>query len=331
MIMAHGYYTSNIPMSIKGYQVSDFISEAQGVFTALERFTEQLRSEAVNMPIWTPIDTTDLSKDIRLEIEEYPDKVPIGVKQMMVDSVIDAFEMISYVNGQAPQSTFKRAGLIGASTATIALAVSLNEAKDELANGYSNLVKMTNAISANKTVQQAIARDLICCQALRTLGYSRLHIKQASRHIPILPSRPLRVSFSRSHSHSSPRKMSIGQARERLQKISESPFITEQIIKLNNLNLPDETQCLRTVHKKSEVVVANTVLIIDEKKMSKSFKTPIPALYPCNDDLPLPEIGYSVVANKPTLPGVTGRRIRSDKLYLDGKYFLESLNAYIVR
>src|SRR5207302_3907658 len=119
-------------------------------------------------------------------------------------------------------------------------------------------------------------RPGVTSQTLRKIGLPRLHLKQCYRRIPILPTRPHKVSWTWANTKAITR-ITVAQAEQLLQKHGQDAGILSQLSKLKSLapNTP-----LAIVQELAPHLRANIVLPTSTGASTRIMvKGPVPLFY----------------------------------------------------
>lgn len=212
-----------------------------------------------------------------------------------------------YRNQQrSPQHTSSWQGALGGSAITLQTIKELNQAKSlfkDTVRGYLKVAKQR---------ETTIIHEL-----LFNAGFKPVKLMQVYRQIPIVDYHPRRISFTLVR-HNSQKKITKGQAIEKLIKAGQGSHIDNQLDKLNrqgnDINL--------IVHREiSQLWAANIGTFKDENNRSSTTKimTSLPIIYLHQPTLPQPLVSYSEKR--------TSRKPRADKK-IEKEVFLKSIRTY---
>ncbi|MGQ3887489.1 DNA replication terminus site-binding protein [Legionella sp. CNM-1927-20] len=208
---------------------------------------------------------------------------------------------------ETPQHTKSFQGALGGNLTTLQLVNSVNKSKDQLKaviNEYLNEIK---------TKDTQVIHTL-----LKNARFPRLKLKQVYRHIPCIDYHPRRITFTQVK-HNSHKVISKKELAARLDKIGKGRHIDVQQQKLQYLD-DDKLAIHRDTQSLSAVNIA-TFKNEEGLSFTRKLMTSMPIVYLQQDNLPLPEVGYSR-RQKRSLSTV-----RSDKK-IEDEVFLPSAAAY---
>ncbi len=227
------------------------------------------------------------------------------------------FNDIWYRDGQDGRVTRTQHGLIGADETLITAAHRVNTAKQcfqTLATHYR--------LSQDSDLQNQITRrESLLAETLQHHGYSRIHLRQCYRQIPVIESRPVKIGFSWYTSGRSIKQLTPEQALQRLQKMDTTQtHIQMQIDALGRL-MPGDM--LAQLQSQVPVMRANLLWKQDDRLLRKAQNVSLPMLIRLQPGETLPE--HNQPLSSP--PEQRSRNLRSD-LRIDPVPFLPSLRVH---
>ncbi|WP_261844671.1 DNA replication terminus site-binding protein [Aliamphritea ceti] len=227
------------------------------------------------------------------------------------------FSDIWYRDGQDGRVTRSQHGLIGADDKLIDLAHSVNAAKQS----FQTLATQHRLSQDSDLQNQLTRRESFLAETLQHHGYSRLHLRQCYRLIPIIETRPVKIGFSWYTSGRSIKQLTPEQALQRLQKMDTSQtHIQMQIDALGHLMPGDMLAQLQT---QVPVMRANLLWKQDDRMIRKARNVSLPMLILLQTGETLPE--HNQPLSSP--PEQRSRNLRSD-LKIDPVPFLPSLRVH---
>lgn len=238
------------------------------------------------------------------------------------------YQDIWYKGEQDGRETRSCYGFVMASAEIIQRAETANASKD----AFRNLVKAFQKSDKDLWLEcksQLNKRHQTLRERMYYNGLARLHLKQAYRHIPVLPDCPEKIGFTWYSNGRSIKKISVQEAEERLLAIGEDkPHVQIQLSKLHTLP-PSET--LARIQSQVPLVRANLVYkTLNERgstdTLRKAMNVSLPLLIPENKAGTLPV--YNEISHEP--PTERTRIPRSD-FKIEEEVFLPSLRVHRYR
>lgn len=244
------------------------------------------------------------------------------------DEVADARETVTSI------------GLIGCSETTMALARSVNNAKDEFRSVVLEFRGRTS--ERNRALAEMLetwhARDPQLARALSAGGIGRVHLVQAYRHIPLLDEAPVRVGFSYATSARAIRALSRDQALELVDALPDTH--AARAIYRQTLAQYPASERFAQMRSLAPNLVANVVFrdgYVEEERLRrgevvrvrveqvrrKLLHVHLPILFPLAAGTPLPVHP----ARGPQLRDTSSRLLRSDRR-IDGPPLVPALRLY---
>ncbi|MBN3560619.1 DNA replication terminus site-binding protein [Aliamphritea spongicola] len=227
------------------------------------------------------------------------------------------FNDIWYRDGQDGRVTRTQHGLIGADKSLIEKALSVNAAKQ----AFQTLATHHRLSQDSDLQNQLTRRESLLAETLQHHGYSRIHLRQCYRQIPIIEGRPVKIGFSWYTSGRSIKQLTPEQALQRLQKMDTSQtHIQMQIDALGHL-MPGDM--LAQLQSQVPVMRANLLWKQNDQMIRKAQNVSLPMLIPLQPGETLPE--HNQPLSSP--PEQRSRSLRSD-LKIDPVPFLPSLRVH---
>lgn len=242
-----------------------------------------------------------------------------------IDKACNFYQDIWYKDQQDGRETRSCYGLVIANKCLLELASTANSAKDR----FKALVQKIQKNDKDRWLTEKTflnARHSNLRQQLYHTGYSRIHLKQLYRHIPILPYRPVKIGFTWYCNGRSIKRISVAQAQHKLLAMGEGKLhIQQQLKKLNTL---PEHEVLAQIQTQVPVVRANLVYkLINDKGGSetirKAMNVSLPILIPDENIDLLPS--FNQIEDQP--PAERTRIVRNDFKICEA-VFLPSLRVH---
>ena len=236
---------------------------------------------------------------------------------------IQIYRALWYEDSQDGRETVTCPGIVGVSSATLAVAHACNIAKDEFKNSVLALK------SLGRTEVRGLMDDLhrrwdMVATAMRRMGAARLNLKQAYRHIPFLERRPLKIGFTWSKQGRVIQRTSVAAARCLLEQRVET---AQTRLELRRLLEIDKNEPLARVRRVCPHLRANIVFpeLEHGQVLRRLMQAPIPILVPLQYGERLPEF----VAVTPDPP--VSLRLRRADVRIEDEPFLPSVQLYRYR
>ncbi len=291
---------------------SEYILDVIQSFEALQNALSQLQPKLVEkdskLPSWfqAPVDLP----------------TPIGLPDR--DAIFGLIRQCEYLDHQKPRDILIGAGIVAASAETLEAIRTLNTAKDRFKTAILAL-KAAKIPTADPYLcahfEQVLGkRSEITAHTLGKMGLPRLHLKQCYRRIPILPTRPHRVSWTWANTKAITR-ISVLEAEQLLLKQGQDAGILSQVTKLKSLPLDTPLAIVQTL---APHLRANIVLPTPTGSTTRLMvKGPVPLFYAFEEHLPLPVLkpaGEKHAKDR-------NRPVRSD-VKLDPEPFLPAIRVH---
>lgn len=238
------------------------------------------------------------------------------------------YQDIWYKGEQDGRETRSCYGFVMASPALIEQAGQVNDAKDK----FKSLVQRYQKNDKDRWLAckaQLNKRHQTLRERMYYTGLARLHLKQAYRHIPVLPACPQKIGFTWYSNGRSIKKITTEEAESRLLAMGEDKsHIQVQLQKLYTLP-PDEI--LARIQTQVPLVRANLVYkTLNDRGIAettrKAMNVSLPLLIPENDAGTLPV--FNQISHEP--PAERTRIPRND-FRIEDDVFLPSLRAHRYR
>ncbi len=233
------------------------------------------------------------------------------------------FQQIEFLNVQKPKEILIAPGIFACSKKTYNLIHKINEAKDNFKEAIIKFkkenLKIADADFTEQFEKLLKERPSSVATNLKKMGLARLHLKQCYRKIPILNSRPKKVSWTWANTRSI-KKIDIETARKMLLKHKQDEGILHQ---LNKLSMLDPSEKLAIVQELAPHLRANIVTTSADETNRFMLKGTVPIFYLNEECLPLP--AYHPPSEKKGKD--TNRQVRND-IKLDPVPFLPAIRAH---
>lgn len=245
-------------------------------------------------------------------LQDYPLHVDKGNKELVSepDLVIYALKHLKPTPGLSPQQTFACMGAVGCTVDTLTLIDTVNAAKDSFRRIIDTYLKQLSPTQRDT----AIIRDILARH-----GHPSIKLKQVYRHIKYLNYHPRKISFTQV-AHSTHKPVTRPMAEKLLHEVGEGKHIEVQLAKISLLSPHDKLIIRRDIHDCWLINVATYKNNEGRSTFSKIW-TSLPLFYVLDEQLPLPQIGFSKIYDKHK------KGPRADKM-LEDKPFLTSISAY---
>lgn len=239
-----------------------------------------------------------------------------------------------YLDHQQPRDILVGAGLVAASVDTLHAIQQLNHAKNifktailalktaKISRADPYLTEQFEQVLSSPSYPNSGIPSQLGRKVLRKIGLPRLHLKQCYRSIPILPTRPLKVSWTWANTKAIT-CITIQEAEALLLKQGNDVGIQKQLSKL--YALPPNTP-LAIVQELAPHLRVNIVLPTKAGEKTRIMvKGPVPLFYPYAYDEPLPLPDIRPPGEKQGKKA--DRPIRSD-VKLDPEPFLPAIRVH---
>ncbi|MGB0664977.1 MAG: DNA replication terminus site-binding protein [Pontibacterium sp.] len=241
----------------------------------------------------SPADEQAIIHDVRLLaalVNEFAERFAHGVEQHRLFTADEqqlhtkqpadaalAFQSIWHTQSGDGRQTQNLYGAIACQASVLDLATAINQQKLTLKETITQCYSAHPSLSHYR--RQKHLNDLLSRE-----GLARLHLQQAYRQIPILPSAPKRISFSWYKQGKSIKRISIEQAQQQLlQLATESPHIQAQLKQLESLR-PNTK--LAQVQTQAPLLRANITWELSGEPLRKAQNSPLPLLFLANGSFP---------------------------------------------
>lgn len=206
-------------------------------------------------------------------------------------NIMSFIAQCEYLDHQKPRDILVGAGLVAASKETLEAIAQLNQAKNNFKVAVLALkaakIPVSDPFLTEHFEQTLDKRPSIITQTLSKIGLARLHLKQCYRSIPILATRPTKVSWTWANTKAITR-ITVQEAENLLLKQGSDPGILMQLQKL--YALPSNTP-LAIVQELAPHLRVNLVLPTATGESTRlMLKGPVPLFYPDDAKLPLPHL-----------------------------------------
>lgn len=279
----------------------DLLESFEQLVTQLSQFADHLQADQ-DLPLW--ISLTDQ------ELASYT---------TMRQKAVLLFRTLWYEDGQDGRETLTCPGIVGASPSTVEAALRLNNSKDRFKAAVLALKQL------NKTQTTALLSDLHrrneeVARAMRRMGNARLNLKQAYRHVPLLPQRPIKIGFTWSKQGRTIQRTTVAEARRLLERRSATQQTQAELQRLQTI---PETEILARVRSTSPHLRANVVYQNPDDGLERRLvQAPLPILIPLAAGEPLPEF-------VPIPPEPTGQvRLKRSDVRIEDEPFLPLIRLH---
>jgi hypothetical protein len=277
----------------------------ESLLACLDEFCTAVRHDAT-LPAWVLRTDAELLDNLDMRVK-----------------AIELYRALWYEDHQDGRETLTCPGLVGASPGTMAAAHACNTAKDRFKTAVLALKSLAHAETTAALADLHHRQESISI-AMRRMGASRLNLKQAYRHIPLLDQRPLKVGFTWSKQGRVIQRTAVTEARLLLEQRVETPQIHQELQRL--AEIPDD-EILARVRSVCPHLRANIVLAAAEGSdvLRRLMQTPLPILIPLQRDESLPEF-------VPTAPDLlTNPRLRRADVRIEDEPFLPTIRIHRYR
>ena len=270
----------------------------------LDTFCMAVRRDA--LPVW--VSRTDA---------ELQDSLDMRLK------AIQLYRALWYEGSGDGRETLTCPGIVGASAETLVAAQACNTAKDAFKSAVLAL-KQLGRVEEKAAIAHLHRRQELIASAMRQMGATRLNLKQAYRHIPLLMERPLKIGFTWSRQGRVIQRIKPAEARRLLVQRVKTPQIDVELQHVAQLN---EQEVLAQVRSVCPHLRANLVFAVDGSSSVRRrlMQTPLPVLVPLLLDQSLPE--FVPVASEPPV----SLRLRRADVRIEDEPFLPSVRVYRYR
>lgn len=245
----------------------NLLESFEAMLAALGRFTDTMRGDDA-LPLWVSLSEREVGEGVAMR-----------------DKAALLYQSLWYQDGQDGRETLTCPGIVGAGAATVAAAADLNAAKDGFKAAVLALKKLDRR-QADGALAELHARNADVAAAMRRMGTARLNLKQAYRHIPLLPKRPLKIGFTWSKQGRTIQRTTVAEARRLLERRAGSLQVSSELEKLASV---PEQEMLARVRSTSPHLRANILLQDDDESLQRSLvQAPLPIMIPLAPGEPLP-------------------------------------------
>lgn len=241
------------------------------------------------------------------------------------EKAVMLYQAMWYEDGQDGRDTLTCPGIIGASAATIDQARQLNAIKDEFKAAVLAL-KSLGQTGSRQAIKAFHARSLSVNTPMRQFGAARLNLKEAYRHVPVLPQMPLRIGFTWSQFGRVIQRMTLAQVREMLDsRCNTARVATDREVLAHTTDLAADEMLARVRPIRPHLRANITYPSADGTTFRKLIQASVPLLLPMSVHDPLPAyVGAPAEApmqvrqqrrdarieNEPFLPSIRVHRYR---------------------
>ncbi len=232
------------------------------------------------------------------------------------------YRALWYEHSQDGRETLTCPGIVGASPATLTVAQACNAAKDAFKQAVLALkgLDRTDAVAVMADLHR---RQENVALALQRMGASRMNLKQAYRHVPLLERRPLKIGFTWSKQGRVIQRTSVALARQLLERRVETPQVRLELQRLAEIGEDEMLARVRSVcpHLRANIVFVGVAGGVHRRLM----QVPLPVLVPLRPGESLPEF----VAVPPDPP--VALRLRRADVRIEDQPFLPSIRVHRYR
>lgn len=274
------------------------------LLAALNSFCILLHQDA-NLPVWVSRTEEEVQEGLEFRLK-----------------AIDLYQALWYEDSQDGRETLTCPGIIGATTETLTAARQCNDAKDAFKTAVLALKALPKP-EVNALLVDLHKRHEAVTTAMKRMGATRLHLKQAYRHIPVLDQRPEKIGFTWSKQGRTIQRTSVSEARRLLQQRRETPQVQLELQRLASLPEHEVLARVRRVcpHLRANLVFAGPGGLTKRRLM----QAPLPILIPLQAGERLPE--FVPIAPEP----VGSLRLQRSDVRIEEEVFLPSIRAYRYR
>lgn len=236
---------------------------------------------------------------------------------------IQLYRALWYEGSEDGRETLTCPGIVGASAETLVAAQACNVAKDAFKVAVLAL-KNVGRVEEKAAIADLHRRQELIATTMRQMGTTRLNLKQAYRHIPLLMERPLKIGFTWSRQGRVIQRISSAGAQRLLEQRAETPQV---IVERQRLAQLDDHEMLARVRSVCPHLRANLVFAVNGGSgvRRRLMQTPLPILVPLLLDQPLPE--FVPVALEPPV----GLRLRRTDVRIEDEPLLPSVRIHRYR
>lgn len=232
------------------------------------------------------------------------------------------YRALWYEHSQDGRETLTCPGIVGASLATLTVAQVCNAAKDAFKQAVLALkgLDRTDVVAVMADLHR---RQETVALALQRMGASRMNLKQAYRHVPLLERRPLKIGFTWSKQGRVIQRTSVAVARQLLERRVETPQVRLELQRLAEIGEDEMLARVRSVcpHLRANIVFAGVAGGVHRRLM----QVPLPVLVPLRPGENLPEF-VAVPPDPPVAP-----RLRRADVRIEDQSFLPSIRVHRYR
>ncbi len=257
-------------------------------------------------------------KHLPLHIKSHSNILPIHDPHSRQE-LVNFLKTIQFLDEQEPREIIIASGLVAASHETIKQIFVLNEAKDLFKQAILTLrINYPKLSTKPQNLTQELNRLAAQTEAkswMRSLGLSRIHLKQTYRKVPVLEDIPKRISWTWANTRSI-KQISVDEAFNMLRKCHQDVGITKQ---LQLLAAIPQHEKLAVVQELAPHLRTNIFWSNQTRQMSKGT---IPIFIPENgQNLPI----FSIAQDKKGKDHT--RNVRKDTKICD-EIFLPAIRAH---
>ncbi|HXH02682.1 MAG TPA: hypothetical protein VNN09_05110 [Candidatus Competibacteraceae bacterium] len=275
----------------------------ESLLRALDAFCAAVRADAA-YPIW---------------VARGDDELAAGLD--MRQKALQLYSALWYEDGQDGRDTLTCPGIVGGSPATLAAADACNAAKDAFKQAVLAL-KGLHKNQADELLQELHRRNQEVALSMRRMGAARLNLKQAYRHIPLLPRKPLKVGFTWSKQGRTIQRISVDEARHLLERRSPTAQTQSDLLRL--AEIPRDEMLVR-VRSVCPHLRANVVFRERDALQRKLIQAPLPILVPLRPGEPLPD--YVPISSEPS----GHQRLQRSDVRIEETPFLPTIRVHRYR
>lgn len=283
---------------------TELLASFEAMLRQLDLFSTRVRQDG-GLPAWVSLTDEELSS-----------------KAEMRSKAIQLYRALWYQKAQDGRETLTCPGIIGASLETLQAALACNNAKDAFKTAVLAL-KSIGQKQANAVMADLHQRQETVGVALQRMGATRLHLKQAYRHIPLLDQRPLKIGFTWSRQGRVIQRTSVATARRLLEQRVETPQTRAELERLSEIQDDEVLARVRSVcpHLRANIVFPEAQGVNQRRLM----QAPLPILVPLCSGESLPE--FVPVAPEPPV----SLRLRRADVRIEDELLLPSVRIYRYR
>ena len=238
---------------LKDFPDMDVRESYRALKTAMQALTDSLLQQAEDYPCW-------------IATPEHPEG---GGNRY---DVIWIYNQLFYQPQQDKRATLYRPGFLGTSPDTILLAATVNFHKSAFQEAMQRIKRRDRQQESRELFEEQFARNKGQADTLRRAGLGIIHLKQAYRHIPIIPVTPRRIGFTWTKASKSIEKLSYDEATGALARF------TDEANALRIMENIDKSSSIARVRRHSPHIRAN--LVLPSQPKHKQLAASMPILFP---------------------------------------------------